>query len=137
MRETRTAEVAFVADTDSRCRVRPHTDEREHQMLMINLVRPLPTDDELTWKKGVRQSNLVKEHRGHHGRRGVRFFLEDADLFELEPLLIALCFMETSSAWLPYKPWERPGNDGFTVTDMKMLSDDVRKLIAKLHDGMM
>ena len=105
------------------------------QMLMINLTRPMPTEDEMKWKKGVRQSNLVKEHRGHHSRRGVRFFLEDADLFELEHMLVALCFMESNSAWMPYKPWERAGNDGFTVTDMKILPDDVKKLIEKLQQG--
>ena len=104
-------------------------------MLMINLARPPPTENEMRWKKGVRQSNLTKEHRGHHGRRGVRFFEEDADPFELEDMLVALCFMETNAAWVPFKPHERPGNDGSTVTDVALLSDGVRGIIDRLLEG--
>lgn len=104
-------------------------------MLTINLARPPPTENEIKWKKGVRQSNLTKEHRGHHGRRGVRFFDEDADLFELEDMLIALCFMETNAAWVPFKPYERAGNDGNTVRAITMLSENVRGMIDKLLDG--
>ena len=102
---------------------------------MINLARPPPTEDEIKWKKGVRQSNLMKEHKGHHNRRGVRFFLEDHDLFDLENLLVALCFMETNKSWVPFKPWERAGNDGIVATSIEMLNKESKSIIERLVEG--
>ena len=102
---------------------------------MINLARPPPTEDEIKWKKGRRQSNLMKEHKGHHNRRGVRFFLEDHDLFDLENLLVALCFMETNKSWVPFKPWERAGNDGIVATSIEMLNKESKSIIERLVEG--
>mmetsp|Transcript_9128 Transcript_9128/g.15666 ORF Transcript_9128/g.15666 Transcript_9128/m.15666 type:complete len:532 (+) Transcript_9128:380-1975(+) len=76
------------------------------KVLMITLVKPDLTDDEVMWKKGKRDDNRNQRRSDGANRKGVRFFADDEDTFSLEDILQALCFMEAGEAWVPAKPWE-------------------------------
>ncbi|KAK9853604.1 hypothetical protein WJX84_007036 [Apatococcus fuscideae] len=76
---------------------------QKSRVLSILLARPPLTEDEIKWKKGVRQDNQSKERSGSMVQKGVRFFREDEDEFGLEDILQALCFLETGVSFVPSK----------------------------------
>lgn len=84
-------------------------DHDEHgekvKTLTITLVLPEVTENEVTWKKGVRQDNRVKERSDGSGKKGVRFFLEDEDEFGLEDVAQAVSVKHWGWTYLPIKPW--------------------------------
>lgn len=57
------------------------------KVLMVSLVRPPLTEEEVVWRKGRRQDNRAKERPGALHLQGYRFFADDEDMFELEDIL--------------------------------------------------
>jgi hypothetical protein len=76
------------------------------KVLSLLLVKPPLTLDEIRYRKGVRADNRAAEHPGAPGRKGYRFFEDDADAFGLEDVLQALCFCAEGRAWVPPVPHE-------------------------------
>jgi HSP20 family molecular chaperone IbpA len=86
------------------------------KLLSINLIRPPLTEDEIQWKRGVRQDNRQGKRTrmaGYTGQqRGYRFFVEDEDDHGLEDYLQAMCLFHSGKTWVPSKPWESDSVDG-------------------------
>lgn len=80
-------------------------DSESCKLLTVTLVRPLPTEEEITWKKGRRQDNRAALRPGSMSDKGFRFFMDDEDEFGLEEVLQALCFVRSGRAFVPAKPW--------------------------------
>ncbi|KAK9810351.1 hypothetical protein WJX72_009272 [[Myrmecia] bisecta] len=74
--------------------------------LMVSLVKPPLTEDEIMWKKGKRMDHRAKERPGSLTHKGYRFFADDEDELGLEDVLQALCFLETGETYVPAKPWQ-------------------------------
>ena len=64
-------------------------------------------------------------------KRGYRFFADDEDLYALEDLLQALCFLEAGRTWVPPKPWEA-GSSGAHISELVLLPAAVQKLLQNL-----
>ena len=101
--------------------------------LLVNLVKPPLTESEIMWKKRRRNDNLNAERNGDRTKKGYRFFVEDEDEFQLEPLLQGLCFLETGSTYVPKKPWDSRGISK-TVSDVDLLPEDTRGVLESLLD---
>ena len=57
--------------------------------LQVSLARPPLTEEETTWKKGVRTDHRNCDRRGEFPKKGMRFFEDDEDLHGLEDALQA------------------------------------------------
>jgi hypothetical protein len=77
-----------------------------HKVLSLLLVKPPLTLDEIRYRSGVRADNRAADHPGAPGRKGFRFFEDDADAFGLEDVLQALCFVAEGRAWVQPPPNE-------------------------------
>ena len=135
---------------------------KETRTLLINLVKPPLTDDEVTWKKGEIAWELIRLHlhvyaallffsltRAEHltGKRqdnrnatrsgsmmkGFRFFEDDEDEYGLEDILQALCYLESGQTFVPAKPW-RQGVPSKWVVDVQLLDAEVQKHLTMLLD---
>jgi len=111
-------------------------DEGERvKMLMITLVKPELTEDEIMWKKGNRMDNMNVDRRDGRNRKGYRFFIDDEDFFNLEGILQAMCFLESGEAWVPAKPYEHyhyPFVQSKLATKLDMLSEEASKHIESM-----
>ena len=96
-------------------------------------MKPPLTESEIMWKKRRRNDNLNAERNGDRTKKGYRFFVEDEDEFQLEPLLQGLCFLETGSTYVPKKPWDSRGISK-TVSDVDLLPEDTRGVLESLLD---
>ncbi len=103
--------------------------------LFVNLVKPPLTESEMLWKKHKRMDNLNAERGGDKMKKGYRFFVDDEDAFQLEGLLQALCFLEVGSAFVPGKPWERQSGGARRVSDVALLPEDAKEVLASLLDA--
>ena len=101
------------------------------KVLMVNFVRPPPTQDEIMYKKGNRDDNQTKPRRDGHQRKGVRFFIEDEDEFGLEDVLQALCFLDSSETYVPPKPWIKDAEPK-VIREFALLSPRVKELVEKM-----
>jgi hypothetical protein len=102
------------------------------KVLTATLARPEPTEEEIQWKKGVRQDNRAAQRPGSMHDRGFRFFADDEDDFNLEEVLQALCFAEAGEAYVPAKPW-RHGEEPRWVKEEWTLPPGARVLLQKLR----
>ncbi len=101
--------------------------------VLVNLVKPPLTESELVWKKKKRQDNMNAERYGDRLKKGFRFFVDDEDEFNLESLLIALCFLEVGFAYVPKKPWDQEGISK-RVDDVELLPDETQQVLGSLLD---
>ncbi|EFJ45148.1 molecular chaperone, partial [Volvox carteri f. nagariensis] len=91
----------------------PAARRRMGRCLTVSLALPELTEEEKSYKKGIRQDNrqalrgtLYSGPRTQAQQgRGVRFFQEDEDSFGLEPLLQAAMFGVRGGAWVVPPPW--------------------------------
>eukprot|EP00887_Chlorella_sp_A99_P002814 scaffold6.g2814.t1 len=102
------------------------------KVLMITLVKPPLSEEEVTWKKGRRQDNRAAERRGSLHRKGWRFFADDEDDFDLEDLLQALCFREAGAVYVPPKPWQH-GLEPKRVTSAALLPPSAQQFLERLQ----
>lgn len=86
---------------------------------------------DLSCNAGVRQDNLAVEREGSRQKRGYRFFADDEDMYALEDLLQALCFLETGRTWVPAKPWEA-NIFGAQISERNLLPAAVQKMLDNL-----
>lgn len=103
------------------------------KLLTLTLVRPPLTEDEIQWKRGVRQDNRQGKRAGASGPRGFRFFVDDEDEHGLEDQLQAMCFLEQGKTWVPAKPWDKAAvEQGYEAVSLVDLKDGVRKTAERL-----
>jgi len=108
-------------------------DGEKCKLLSVTLVRPPLTEDEIQWKKGVRQDNRQGKRRGGpHGLRGYRFFVDDEDEYGLEDYLQALCLLQCGKAWVPVKPWDTDCVEGRWATSPMELGREARSMLERL-----
>ncbi|KAI3436650.1 hypothetical protein D9Q98_006066 [Chlorella vulgaris] len=98
------------------------------KLLMMTLARPDPTEEEVQWKKGKRQDNRTVTRPNAGYKKGVRFFSDDEDSFELEDILQAMCVLEAGCTYVPAKPWDL-SEESKWVADPRLLSKQVQKFI--------
>eukprot|EP00879_Flechtneria_rotunda_P012256 GHRR01012801.1.p1 GENE.GHRR01012801.1~~GHRR01012801.1.p1 ORF type:complete len:589 (+),score=229.63 GHRR01012801.1:1517-3283(+) len=81
---------------------------RPDKQLTVTLALPDMTQEEVQYKKGVRQNNAAATRgcSNGHGKNGCAFFLEDEDEFGLQCVLQALQFLQQESAWVGPAPWD-------------------------------
>jgi len=106
------------------------------KVLSLMLVKPPLTRDEVQYRSRVRSDNRAAETPGLPGRRGARFFEDDADPFGLEDVLQALCFAREGRAWAPPKPHEAYGHtraQAHWARHEAALSEQARKHLALLR----
>lgn len=91
------------------------------------------------WKKGKRQDNreATRNFNNSSGNsivpvKGVCFFCDDEDYFELGDALQGMCFAEQGMTYVPVKPWVK-GSGGGWVADQRFLSVGARAMISKLR----
>lgn len=108
-------------------------DGEKCRLLTVTLVRPPLTEDEIQWKRGVRQDNREGKRAGTGGPRGFRFFVDDEDEHGLEDYLQAVCFLERGNTWVPAKPWDKGADEmGREVFDDIALTPEVRAMVERL-----
>jgi hypothetical protein len=76
------------------------------KILCVTLVRPGVTEDEIKWKKGVRQDNRQGKRPEGMNKKGYRFFIDDEDEYGLEDYLQAICLLDCGKTYVPSKPWD-------------------------------
>eukprot|EP00854_Cymbomonas_tetramitiformis_P025178 gene25178-30728_t len=106
-------------------------------MLMVSMMKPPLTEDEVQWKKGVRMDNRAASRNDGH-RKGVRFFKDDEDFYQLEDTLMALCFLEAGDSWVPVPPWKQfhyPFEVSRRATDLAALTDGARQQLERMLQG--
>lgn len=108
-------------------------DERV-QMLSVTLQLREPTEEETTWKRGVRADHRTASRPD--GRKGRRFFLEDEDEYGLEDLVQAAMFARTGNAYVPAKPWTA-GTEGRTAKKAHELSLGAQTLLRLFQGGIL
>lgn len=64
--------------------------------------------------------------------KGWRFFADDEDLYGLEELLQALCFLEAGRAFVPAKPW-LPQEESGWVAEEHLLPPAVRQSVQRFR----
>lgn len=64
--------------------------------------------------------------------KGWRFFADDEDVYGLEELLQALCFLEAGRAFVPAKPW-RPQEESGWVGEEHLLPPAVRQFVQRFR----
>lgn len=104
------------------------------KLLVLTLVRPPPTEEEVQFKKGRRQDNRAASRYGSLvADQGYRFFADDEDEFGLEDVLQALCFLESGVTYVPPKPWHRDQSAlGIWVNTASALPPGPRSLLKRL-----
>lgn len=106
------------------------------KVLMLTLVKPALSAEEVTWKRGLRQDNRSATRRDGAGaldqRRGYRFFADDEDEFGLEAVLQALCFHYAGAAFVPPQPWQH-GVEAHWARTETALPPPARALLGKLR----
>jgi len=107
-------------------------DGEKCKLLSLTLVRPPLTDDEIHWKRGIREDNRQAKRAGTGGPRGFRFFMDDEDEHGLEDHLQAACFLESGKTWVPAKPWERERDGVWVDGQVQLLSKEAQRLVAML-----
>ncbi|KDD72615.1 hypothetical protein H632_c3121p1, partial [Helicosporidium sp. ATCC 50920] len=108
------------------------------KILMITLVRPPPSEEEVTWKKGQRQDNRAAPRTdigGPDPPKGWRFFKDDEDEFGLEAVLQALSFHLQQKAYVPPKPYASDGEEARWAVAAQQLPVDARRLLQALVLG--
>ncbi len=105
------------------------------KLLTLTLVRPPLTDDEIQWKRGVRQDNREAKRAGTGGPRGFRFFVDDEDEHGLEDHIQAICLLESGSTWVPAKPWDKDAAEGCRLgrEEALRLKPNVGAIYGRLH----
>ena len=103
------------------------------KMLSIFLARPNPTEDEVKWKKGVRQDNRQAKRFGSMKEKGFRFFTDDEDIYDLEDLLQAVCFLYAGKTYVPSKPWDRYSEAKWATNPLE-LSPRARDFLLQAKD---
>lgn len=76
------------------------------KMLTVTLAKPPLSEDEIKWKKGKRQDNKEAKRPEKMQLKGYRFFQDDEDLYGLEDMLQAYCFLDCGKTFVPRKPWD-------------------------------
>ena len=110
------------------------------RILMICFAKPACNEEERNYQKGTRQDNRFARSKcasNLTGNSGTRFFYEDEDEFDLEAMLIASCFMETDSSFVPAKPendYRPPHESSKVIDDVKLLPERCKKILHKLLD---
>lgn len=106
-------------------------DERV-QMLSVTLQLREPTEEETTWKRGVRADHRSASRPD--GRKGRRFFLEDEDEYGLEDLVQAALFARAGKAYVPPKPWIA-GSEGRVARRAQDLAPGAQALLRCFEAG--
>lgn len=104
------------------------------KLLTVTLVRPPPTEEEVTWKKGRRQDNREAMRPGSMTERGFRFFADDEDEHGLEEILQALCFAEAGRTYVSVKPWIR-GQEPRWARSVAELPEGVVSMLQRWQKG--
>lgn len=105
---------------------------RKCKTVCVTLVRPELTEDEIQWKKGVRQDNRQGKRPGEHQKKGYRFFTDDEDEHHLEDYLQALCLLDSGKTYVPAKPWDSFQESRWTSSSAE-ISADARMFLENLQ----
>jgi len=108
------------------------SDGKKCKILCVTLVRPELTEDEIQWKKGVRQDNRQGKRLGEHQKKGYRFFKDDEDEFHLEDYLQALCLVDGGRTFVPAKPWDSFQEPRWTSSSLE-ISVEARTFLENLQ----
>ena len=103
------------------------------KLLTLNLVRPPLTEDEKKWKKGVRQDNRQASRQGSMHKKGFRFFAEDEDMYGLEDILQALCFLDCGKSYVAARPWD-PYQESRWAQSLAELTEEAQKNLMQIQD---
>lgn len=105
------------------------------KILCITLIRPELTEDEIKWKKRVRQDNRQGKRRGAIDRKGWRFFIDDEDECNLEDCLQALCLLKGGKTFVPVKPWDHQDSlESRWTTNVYEISPHAREFLLEIQD---
>ena len=101
------------------------------RVLLLSLARPPATEEEVMYKKGVRQDNRSAQRQGSMHLKGYRLFVEDEDEFGLEDILSGLVYAECGAAYIAPKPWGHEEQPRW-ARSMADLPDDARIFVEKM-----
>lgn len=103
--------------------------------LTVHLVKPPLNEDEVQWKRSVREDNRAARRNEPGHRKGFRFFVDDEDYYSAEETLQAMLFLETGEAFVPAKPYRKyhpPHEQDRLATSVEQLSEEARATLDKM-----